>query len=378
MRHLTKASIMLLAVLLATACKKEVEKIVVQEVDKQYSWSEVQQLYGLQKVILGMSKDANSIYFQQPSWFGVLTPSPTAAARRTYHYYEGAIGPIGTIVLPSDVQTRFPLGPNFFAYPYHSDSVLLALPTAPPLLANQGAEIHLHRLDPNATVFANNRGYVPLQFGAINTNDQLLVNYLTNKLSDPNLHFTLSKVTTYFGIVTAKTQLLQVPLSSTGTYAGFSTVAAIDDYFLVNAFNQGIYKITSDGTARQVFGSAAVVNYYKWQGIVYAVEGNGSKAVIKSTDNGETWQRFTGVPSYFGVSTFRPVGDSLVGISHTIATNSLYTLRWQGNNYRVRELKNDGLGKADFTDIVQLGDTVYLGTSNGLFKRPLSKFFESR
>ncbi|QKG55426.1 hypothetical protein GKZ68_01485 [Hymenobacter sp. BRD128] len=368
----------MVTLVLVTACKKEVEKIVVQEVDKQYSWSEVKQLYGLQKFIIGMSKDANSIYLQQPSWFGVLTPSPTATARRTYGYYESVTGPLSTVVLPADVQTRIPLGPNFFAYPYHSDSVLLAFPTAPPFAANLGAEIHLHRLDPTATVFVNNRGYVPLQFGAINNNNQLLVNYLTTKYPDPNLHFTLSKITTYFGQVTAQTQVVQVPLSATGTYAGFCTVAVIDEYFLVNAFNQGIYKIKPDGTARQVFGPAAVVNYYKWQGTVYAVEGNGSRAVITSADNGETWQRFTGVPNYFGVSTFRPVGDSLVGITHTIITNSLYSLRWQGNSYRVRELKNDGLGQADFTDLAQLGDTVYLGTTNGLFKRPLSNFFESK
>ena len=119
-----------------------------------------------------------------------------------------------------------------------------------------------------------------------------------------------------------------------------------------------------------------MVNYYKWQGTVYAVECNGSKAVMTSTDNGETWQRQTGVPTYFWASTFRPVGDSLVGITHIIATNSLYTVRWNGKSYQVHELKNDGLGKADFTDIVQLGDTVYLGTTSGLFKRPLNKFFE--
>ncbi|MDO7888091.1 hypothetical protein [Hymenobacter cheonanensis] len=378
MQALSKVFIAPLALLLLTACKKEVEKIVVQEVDKQYSWAEVRQLYGLQKVIIGMSQDANSLYLQQPSWFGVLTPASTAATRRTYRYYEPVIGPLSTVVLPADVQTRIPLGPSFFAYPYHSDSVLLAFPTAPPFAANLGAEIHLHRLDPTATVFANNRGYVPLQFGAVNNNNQLLVNYSTTRYPDPNLHFTLSKITTYFGQVTAQTRVVQVPLSATGTYAGFCTVAAIEDYFLVNAFNQGIYKIKPDGTARQVFGPAAVVNYYKWQGTVYAVEGNGSNAVIISTDNGETWQRFTGVPYYFGVSTFRAVGDSLVGITHTIATNSLYTLRWQGNNYRVRELKNDGLGQADFTDIAQLGDTVYLGTLNGLFKRPLKQFFEKK
>jgi hypothetical protein len=367
---------------LTTACKKEVDKVVVQEVDKQYSWSEVKQLYGTQRFIMGMAKDANSLYLQQPGWLGVLTPSPAAPAHAlaNYGYYGASVGPISTLVLPTDVRTRMPLGSNFFAYPYHSgDSVLLALPTAPPLIQNLGAEIHLHRLDPAATTFTINKSDVPFQFGAINSTNYLLVNYLTTAgLTDPLLHFTLSKVTPAMGGTTASTRLVSVPLPGSGYYAGPTTVAAVDDYFLVNTFNQGIYKIKADGTARQVFGAAAVVNYYKWQGIVYAVEGNGSNAVITSADDGETWRRQTGAPNYFGVSTFRPVGDSLVGLTHTIATNALYSLRWNGNTYRVRQLKTDGLGKADFTDIAQLGDTVYLGTTSGLFKRPVNKFFEPK
>jgi hypothetical protein len=244
--HLLLASVMLA---LGTACKKEVEKIVVQEVDKQYSWTEVKQLYGAQRFILGMAKDTNSLYLQQPSWFSVLTPSPSAPTHSLYGYgyYGVSAGPISTLMLPSDVQT---LGPNFFAYPYHEgDSVLIAFPTAPPLYQNQGAEIHLHRLDPRATTFALNKSYVPFQFGAISSNNYLLVNYKTNVTRDPLLHFTLSKISVPAGGTTAETRLVSVPLPDPSTYAGLTTVAAIDDYFLANALNQGIYKIKSDGTA---------------------------------------------------------------------------------------------------------------------------------
>jgi hypothetical protein len=96
----------------------------------------------------------------------------------------------------------------------------------------------------------------------------ICTNYTTTAgFADPLLHFTLSKIGVPFGGVTASTRLVSVPMQNTGNYA------------------------------RQVFGPAAVVNYCKWQGVVYAVEGSGSKAVITSTDNGETWQRQTGVPS---------------------------------------------------------------------------------
>jgi hypothetical protein len=50
---------------LPTARKKEVENTVAQKLDKPYSWAEVKQLYGTQRFLMGMAKDANSLYLQQ-------------------------------------------------------------------------------------------------------------------------------------------------------------------------------------------------------------------------------------------------------------------------------------------------------------------------
>lgn len=53
-----------------------------------------------------------------------------------------------------------------------------------------------------------------------------------------------------------------------------------------------------------------------------------------------------------------------------------YSGRWNSYSYQVHFLRSGGLVKADFADIVQLGDTVHLGSTGGLFKRPLNKLFE--
>ena len=59
----------------------------------------------------------------------------------------------------------------------------------------------------------------------------------------------------------------------------------------------------------------------------------------------------------------------------------IYKIREDGTISRVnqlRTLKNDGLEQVSINGVEQLGDTVYLGTTSGLFKRPLSKFFETK
>jgi len=127
----------------------------------------------------------------------------------------------------------------------------------------------------------------------------------------------------------------------------------------------------------QATGPVAPTAVHKWKGVVYIVQNNGT--VWTSTNDCTSWQRIDGFNSALNLSTFYPVGDSLVGITHGVITNSIYTFRWlNANTIRLREVKNDGLGYADFSDLVQLGDTVYLGTTSGLFKRPLSNFFDSK
>ena len=377
MQSLTKLSFGLVALVLATACKKEVEIITV-PVDKVYSWAEVKQLNGSMKIIVQVAKAPSSLYLQEVEYFGTLTPQPQMGqATRNFPYcvsYSFLYNP-----LPTDVRNRIPMNSHFYVNPVQNgDTLLRPYPTTYQPPANNPGDISLHRLDPAATQFINRRLSPYFSFGAINSNDYLLVGYATKLVPDNAMHFVLSKLSSAFvgSQVTSTSRVVSVPLST--PTAGYA-ITAMGDYFLVDCLNMGIFKIRQDGTARQVFsGSTGTTTFYKWQGTLYAVQSDGKNGLLTSTDEGETWQYHSNTPDYFHFSNFYPVGDSLVGMSHGVATNSLYTLRWQGNNYRVRELKNDGLGQADFSDLAQLGDTVYLGTSNGLFKRPLNKFFESK
>jgi hypothetical protein len=70
----------------------------------------------------------------------------------------------------------------------------------------------------------------------------------------------------------------------------------------------------------------------------------------------------------------------LVVLTHLYGGGRLYTLNISQarQKWHLRQLKDDGLNQTAINDLQTWGDTVYLATSTGLFKRPLSKFFESK
>lgn len=377
MRITIKKALSAISLLTTVACTKEVEKIVVQ--DKVYSWTEVKQLSGSQKIIVQMTQDASSLYLQQLGYLGRLTPLPGAVGPGQPGYCSAVRQVLQP--LPYDLRNRIPMNARFYLKPVGDDNLLLrAFPNTHIPPDNLPADISLRRLDPTATGFVNNQLAPPaFGLGAITRNNVSLVGYSVAPI-DNALHFVLSRLSLDSGVpigpVTVSSRILTIPLPQALPY----TIAAIDNYFLVNVISQGLYKISESGQVQQVLvsPSTAIISYHQYKGVLYAINNSGQNGVFTSTDDGQTWQLRNGIPSYFILSTFHAVGDSIVGITRGVENNSLYTLRWQGNTPRVRELKNDGLSQTDFTDLKQLGDTVYLSTTSGLFKRPLSSFFENR
>ena len=67
--HFVRCLLLSSCLLGTLACRKEVEKIVVQQVpvDRQYSWSPSKQLLGNFNILLGVGKGPGGLYFQQPT-----------------------------------------------------------------------------------------------------------------------------------------------------------------------------------------------------------------------------------------------------------------------------------------------------------------------
>jgi len=357
---------------LAAACRKEVEKIVVQEVEKQTSWMASPGLYSTSAVIIGMSKTANSVLVQSPVFLNIITPKPGSPAYRQFGY----IGRVA-VGFPADVYLRMPFSADFFVSAYSVQDTLVTLaPTAEPVTTGYSTYVRLRKIDPQAIGITANKSPSGLPFGAINKHNYLLFGY---QAAGPagNLNFALTKVTRQaVGNITAQTQRVRIALPLALAGSQLRWIKAIDDYFLVGCEDAGLYKIREDGSVTCVFAAPTLATTcYQWQSTVYVPESDGS--ILVSTTNGDSWQRYQGMPPVLRFATYHAVGDSLVGVSQALGPQ-LFTLNWRGPAYRLRVLRNDGLGQGEVRGLEQFGDTVYAGTTGGLFRQPTKGFFVTK
>ena len=366
-----RAGLLLAIVLSFSACKKETE-VQIKEVDKVYSWKEDRHFRGFSKVILGIGQDASSLFLHTPGILSQLSPGA-----RSRPYFENLNGR-----MPSDVAISVPLAATVVAFPV-ADTVVTVAPYADAVNPEFSANIRLHKLDPQSITYrvtlgsSSGREY---QFAAINKNNYLLLCYRRPgaTLGTTVLRLVLARITLTPGAfqrVQLQSQVIDFPTPalSGSSYPYISQIAAIDDYFLVDKAD-GLFKVTENGVVRLVASEPSVKAIYKWQGKVYAQ--SLSTRLLVSADAGESWTTYNNTPSFLSSSRFQVLGDSLIGYIDSF--NQLYSLRWNGGTGRVRELKNDGMGEAAINNIRQLGDTMYVGTTSGLFKRPAKVFFESK
>jgi len=367
-QHLGYALLSATAVL--GACKKEVEKIVVQ--DRQYSWRPAVQYAGTLNIFLGIGQGPDGLYLQQPGSFLTLEQSGGRVVEQLY-----------TAPVTSDVNVHLPIGPNFFATYIDHDSVVYVIPNKYATTSQFFRRIHLKNLDPQARQVAA-PGYSFMQTGVINPSSYLLVGYLTNYLYNDNaMHLLLAQVppfdrATQFAPLPLPTpRVITIPIVGYPAYPSYPTyLAAIDSYFLVDCGEQGVYRLEENGTYRQVLsGRQYVTSFYKWKGRVYAHTSDGKVGI--SNNDGLTWQ-FNSLPTRsLSFNTMYAIGDSLVGVYRGYG-GGLFTLQWNGQGARLRQLKDDGLNRADVTGLEVWRDTVYLATTGGLFKRSRKEFFESQ
>ena len=358
--------LLLITVVLLSACKKEIEKIVVQ--DRQYSWTSDKLFTDNFGILLGSGKGPTGLYFQQPNGFAALEGTPTGPLTYTQYLY----------LRSSNLDTRFLIGPEFMVTYY--DTVVSIIPNTQHVTSGAGGRIRLKNIDSRALhVDPNTAPFYP--FAALSKNNYLLFSYESGRYDYKN-RLVLAHVTTTsnfnYPVYGTQSKVIELPISQgAGSYKP-QMIASVDDYFLVDCGGEGIYKITEDGNFRKVMpGNSDAFTFFKWQGALWA--GLGYSKLAMSTDNGNNWQITAGGPNLRS-TTVHPIGDSLVVLTHLYGGGRLYTLNISQarQKWHLRQLKDDGLNQTAINDLQTWGDTVYLATSTGLFKRPLSKFFESK
>ena len=354
-----------------SGCKKEVEVLVKEtkvEVEKKYSWSEHSQPKGSERIILSLGTGPNSLFMQQPESFSTLIYRGKAI---TYTSYSAGA--------TNDLRVRVPITERFFPAPLN-DSVVVIYSTLNPNETRLSKYIRIKQLDPTVTHVLNTFPQY-LKFGAINRNGYLLFAYENSAPGRP-LTFVLSQVqvASAAGLpLQATSRRISIPRNPSSAQF-FRNITAIEYYFLVAVDGAGIYKIKQDGSVQLVDianGRGPIDAFYKWKGRVYAIVEHNE--IMVSDDDGVAWTRYFGLPGYFSYTSYHVVRDSLVGVSHPPRGGvSLFTLRWDGLRYFARFLKDDGLSRAEVTDLQQLQDSVYVATTSGLFVQPVSTFFETK
>lgn len=361
MKH---ACALLLTVLLLFACKKvEIREIKVEvPVEKKTSWTEIKRFEGTHRIFLSSGRSTDAIYLQQPFYFTEL---------RNQDIYSGIT--VYGASLPTDVNVKIPIGKNFYAMPYrYSEATLRVVNNKQPVTYTTGGFYELRKMDSSAVRIKTD--YLTLfQSMTISNNDALLLAYDNNRPGYPYT-FLLLKMKTmrdYPFIDTVYSRTVVIPRTeTTGTY--IRHIKAVKDYFLVDLSGEGIFKIREDGSFKKVHRTMIVDAFYEWKGKVYA-HAEWEKVLI-SEDEGENWQQYSGTNNAMTLATYHVVKDSLVGAYR----DHLFTLRWDGPNYSMRLLKNDGLENTAISGVEVLRDSVYVATTSGLYTKSVKEFFDSK
>jgi hypothetical protein len=349
------------SIILSCTTEKIVTVEVEKEIERQYSWKEVTYFTNEDKIIINTSRDENRIYFQH---LGSLT----------YYSLKNNISEINSYYgfsLPFDTRIKLPIKNYFIPAPAPWQDSLLILHGLNPIGDGYSNVINLTKIDTSfyKLVYPNIKDEIMV----INNNGVLLIHYYDNNRERNNYKFILLGVkhsSNYPFIDTTFTKTIEIERNE-HSYLRYFT--SFDDYFIIDLGYDGVYKMNQDGSYKKVINDFGIFNYvYKYNNILYAYSER--SFVYKSNDEGDNWTKYSTNNLLLRFGKHSIIADSLVGFWE----DNLYTQIWNGNEYKIRFLKNDGLEYKQITGIEYLGDSVYVGTLSGLFVKPLSTFFDER
>lgn len=355
-RYKVYYTLVLTSFIFLLSCKKQND---ISSATKNTGWIEIQKFSGLEKIILSSGGDSSALFFQQPQLYTTL---------HNQNIYSGINSCINDF--PSDILIRIPITGKIAAFPLN-DTIVSIVNNAS--FCNSPNLFNLKKIDNDMTKIKTDYRSV-FKCMAINKNETVLLAYHNKRIDNVYSLFLLKLKfinTSPQTIDTLYTKKIIIPNSFNSVT--INSLTAIDEYFLVDLGENGIYRISENGDWIKVFNSTQIVTgFYKWQNRIYGHFWD--NLLIISTDKGYTWQTFSGLNSILSYSNFYTIKDSLIGIKQS----DIYTLNWNGSKYVQRFLKNDGIETTKITGIEILRDSVYAATTNGLFVKSINSFFETK
>lgn len=217
---------------------------------------------------------------------------------------------------------------------------------------------------------SHNSGTYWTQPIAINNHRQVLIGVLNEDSDTQNVYYLL-KYDENHKIIDS--QKIIIPKPSVEIRHLYTVYSFYGKFFIGGDMFSVVYP---DGTYK-TFDNLDLWSLHKMfehQGVLYALDWQN---LFASTDQGETWQKLGELnllyPNY--TYNFATIDDRLVIYhQHQYAISEIEFK--DGAWYRLKPIKTKGMNQDDITSIEEFRDTVYVGTSSGLFRKPLETFWD--
>lgn len=331
------------------------EMIITREIEVEKLWKQQSQLEMLTKIKINSLAADDKLFLYGPDFFSWITDENEVKHAATWGYPEFY---------------RLPISSDYFVqvYDFGDEAQIRLTLSEAPELSQAEALIDLKQL---ASDFRGiDFGYFYQSSGIdINANGQCLVPIKSNNPNGDLIAY-LFNVSVQRGlkINVTDTVRITIPNPSPLTKPTISCSKGIKDYFIYSAYG-GTYKIYSDGRHKKLMDTDVLNIFYHADRLVALKE---PSQIFISEDDGETWESFDNYPNYFVMARYFSLGDSLVATRNS----EIFSVKFNGTNFTIRPLENEGLETNEITAISEFGDSIYASTYSGVFFRGKAMFFD--
>jgi len=344
-----------LLVIILYSCEKEVETLV-EPTAKEETWQDHPRFTSLNRIKTNMAKSDENLYVLGPYFHSRISPDNQVQHAR----------------ITNDFVERLPINSQVFVDFWGPTSSHLSIrPNESPINGPMAAHIDLIKYDSTFTDFKNSY-WVRTEIAALSEDNQVLIAYNSTEGRKLALIKPVFPSVGFPGIASVHILTVKDYNQSTGAGAPF----CINKHFYIqlgNHFESSLYRIDSLGQCSKVTDvTNGILELFEYNGTLYATED--LEWLYISNDDGLTWTKYSNFPRDLILAQYYQVGDSLVG--HTSSAN-LFTLNFNGPEWKVRFLKNEGIEGQLITSVLDYRDTVYISTLGGLFSKSLESFFET-
>jgi hypothetical protein len=345
------ASLMLGIIL--SGCVKE--KLVIQEIEKEYSWKAHPSFRFSNKIIYNSLSTDSYLYFYGTEYFTRLDSNHESTTQYYNSYNNFLKQPIGKLFIP-EVKPGFPY--------------LIIRSISNPAENIAGISLKFTDIDKSFQGLAMDYFYQNEAVTAINDQNQLLIPIYTNE--DPYAYLAFYQIGCIYkdyggGVHQVDTAYvrkihIKTPFDNTGQVF---KIQSIKDNFFVSNFRT-TFLIRPNGTYSKVL-DAGIKQFFKLHGNLYASGRDGH--IYQSNDSGETWKQ-----AYNGALPVQSDAFNVGNDTFIYADDKIGQLTIQSDQIFVKELVNDGLEGNQITSVNQFKDRVYVTTLSGVYSKPYSQF----